>query len=51
MLPPEHVARAVWHALTARWPRARYPIGMPGYSAEFVARFAPDRLRNWLVQV
>lgn len=51
MLPPEQVARAVWHALTARWPRARYPIGMPGYSAEFVARFAPDRLRNWLVQV
>ena len=51
MLPPEHVARAVWHALTARWPRARYPIGMPGYSADFVARFAPDRLRNWLVQV
>lgn len=51
MLPPEHVARAVWHALTARWPRARYSIGLPGYGAEIVARFAPDRLRNWLVQV
>ena len=51
MLPPERVALAVWHALTARWPRVRYPIGMPGYSAEFVARFAPDRLRNWLVQL
>ena len=50
MLPPERVVRAVWHALTARRPRVRYPIGVPGYTAEFVARFVPGRWRDWLVQ-
>jgi NAD(P)-dependent dehydrogenase (short-subunit alcohol dehydrogenase family) len=27
-MPVAHVVRAVHHALTARWPRARYPVGL-----------------------
>ena len=49
MLSPEVVARAVEHALTSHRPRTRYRIGTAGIVADLVARFAPDRLRDWLL--
>lgn len=42
--PPEVVARAVLHALTARSPRTRYPIGAQAGRALFMRRLLPDRL-------
>lgn len=49
MPSPEMVTRAVAHALTANHPRTRYRIGKASIVADLVARFAPDRLRDWLL--
>jgi len=49
MPSPQVVARAVEHALTSRRPRTRYRIGKAAIVADMVARFAPDRLRDWLL--
>ena len=49
MPSPRVVARAVEHALTSRRPRIRYRIGKAGIAADMIARFAPDRLRDWLL--
>ncbi|MBU37009.1 MAG: short-chain dehydrogenase/reductase [Anaerolineaceae bacterium] len=49
MPSPMVAARAVEHALTAPRPRTRYRIGRVGHVADLVARFAPDRLRDWLL--
>ena len=46
---PMVVARAVEHALTAPRPHTRYRIGRTSLIADLVARFAPDRLRDWLL--
>jgi NAD(P)-dependent dehydrogenase (short-subunit alcohol dehydrogenase family) len=43
-IPPERVARVVHHALTARWPRTRYLVGMDAKVQAFVARWLPTRL-------
>lgn len=40
--PPVMVARAVFHALTARHPRARYPVGRDARIGTFLARMLPD---------
>lgn len=48
-IPPEKVAVAVAHALTAPRPKTRYLVG---WDAWFAARFIPllpDRLRDWLI--
>lgn len=48
-MPPEKVAQAVEHALTARRPKARYLLGR---EARIMALFLPRlpvRLRDWLV--
>lgn len=42
--PPEKVARAVRHALTARWPRTRYLVGRSARGAARGAWLFPDRL-------
>ncbi|MGE5276087.1 MAG: SDR family oxidoreductase [Acidobacteriota bacterium] len=41
--PPEVVARAVCHALTARRPRARYPVGKHARLLGTLGRVMPDR--------
>ena len=45
-VPPEVIARTVAHALTARKPRTRYPVGKDAKLAIFAARFLPDRFRD-----
>lgn len=47
-VPPERVARAVLHALTARRARARYVVGRDARIRLLVGRL-PTRLRDWLV--
>ena len=46
--PPEAVARVVTHALTARRPRARYPVGADA-RARLRLRWLPTSLRDWLL--
>ena len=47
--PPEKVARAVAHALTASRPRTRYRVGGDVRVAAALVRLVPDRLRDRLV--
>ncbi len=42
--PPDVVARAVHHALTARRPRTRYPVGKGARLLATLPRVLPDRL-------
>ena len=44
--PPEKVARAVLHALTAARPRTRYKVGADAWAEWVVAACLPDRLRD-----
>lgn len=48
-VPAQQVAKAVFHALTARRPRIRYPVGRGIRAAIILIRLAPDRWRDWLV--
>lgn len=43
-MPVERIVRAVLHALTARRPKTRYPLGVQPRLAAFFFRFLPDRL-------
>jgi NAD(P)-dependent dehydrogenase (short-subunit alcohol dehydrogenase family) len=45
-LPVDHVVRAVRHALTARRPKTRYPVGLRTHLAFWAARHLPDRTRD-----
>ncbi|MCA9123999.1 MAG: SDR family NAD(P)-dependent oxidoreductase [Planctomycetaceae bacterium] len=45
-MPVERVVRAVRHALTARWPKTRYPVGIRTHLAFWAARHLPDRTRD-----
>jgi NAD(P)-dependent dehydrogenase (short-subunit alcohol dehydrogenase family) len=42
----DHVVRAVRHALTARRPKTRYPVGARTHLAFWAARHLPDRIRD-----
>jgi len=42
-IPPEAVARAVEHALTAKRPRTRYPVGKDAKQRIRAAGLLPDR--------
>ena len=44
-IPPEHVARAVEHALTAPHPRTCYVVGVDAALTRLVARL-PDAVRD-----
>jgi NAD(P)-dependent dehydrogenase (short-subunit alcohol dehydrogenase family) len=44
--PPETVARAVLHALTAQRPKTRYAVGADAWVEWAIARCLPDRLRD-----
>lgn len=51
---PDRVARAVEHALTARWPRTRYLVGWDAWFGSWLT-WLPDRvrdvvLRRWVTQ-
>jgi NAD(P)-dependent dehydrogenase (short-subunit alcohol dehydrogenase family) len=49
-LPVETVVRCVVHALTARQPRARYPVGFKVNLLLRAHKWIPDRLWDWIVQ-
>lgn len=49
-IPPERVAKAVTHALEARRPRTRYPVGLDSVLGSVLVRIIPDRLRDWLIR-
>jgi NAD(P)-dependent dehydrogenase (short-subunit alcohol dehydrogenase family) len=48
-IPPEHVARAIEHALTAARPRTRYLIGTDARIRALIAWLLPDRARDALI--
>ncbi|HEX6309973.1 MAG TPA: SDR family oxidoreductase [Longimicrobiales bacterium] len=48
-LPPERVADAVAHALTARRPRLRYVVGRDARVRILVERLIPGRVRDWMI--
>lgn len=45
---PNAVADAVIHALTARRPRTRYPVGLDSRMRR-VFNYLPDRLKDWII--
>lgn len=49
-IPPERVAKAVVHALEARRPRTRYPVGMDSVLGSLLVRVVPDRVRDWVIR-
>ena len=48
-IPAEAVARAVHHALSARWPRTRYIMGRGTRLSIWLARRLPDELVDWVI--
>jgi NAD(P)-dependent dehydrogenase (short-subunit alcohol dehydrogenase family) len=50
-MPVERVVRAVVHALTARRPRTRYPVGLQTRAAFFWFPFLGDRARDWCIRI
>jgi NAD(P)-dependent dehydrogenase (short-subunit alcohol dehydrogenase family) len=48
-IPPEKVARAVEHALTARRPKTRYLVGRDAWVRAHVEALLPDRVRDGIV--
>lgn len=49
-LPPEAVAAAVLHALTAPRPQDCYRLGLDAWAAYFLQSLLPDRVFEWLLQ-
>lgn len=49
-IPPERVAKAVVHALEARRPRTRYPVGIDSVLGAWLVRVVPDRVRDWVIR-
>jgi len=47
--PPDVVARAVAHALTARRPKTRYVVGGMRWRFSLLSKL-PDRLRDWVIE-
>ncbi len=48
-LPPERVAQTVAQALTTARPKTRYLVGLDAQLGALLARWLPDRLRDWLI--
>ena len=48
-IPPQEVANAVTHALSAKRPKTRYVIGKDAKLAAFVVKLLPDRWRDRLI--
>ena len=49
-LPVDSVVRCVVHALTARRPSARYPVGLKVNLLLRAYKWIPDRIWDWIVQ-
>jgi NAD(P)-dependent dehydrogenase (short-subunit alcohol dehydrogenase family) len=49
-MPVKRVVKAVVHALTARRPRTRYPVGAEAKAASALLPLVSDRLRDWIVR-
>ena len=49
-MPVAKVVRAVVHALSARRPKTRYPVGSQTKWSIFAAKFLRDRTRDWFVR-
>ena len=49
-MPVDRVVRAVVHALCARRPKTRYPVGAKTWGVVLALRFLPDRIRDWIVR-
>lgn len=49
-VPSETVAAAVAHALTAAGPRTRYRVGNDAFAQYVLARWLPDRWRDYVVR-
>ncbi len=49
-LPVDSVVRCVVHALTARRPKARYPVGLKVNLLLRAHKWIPDRVWDWIVQ-
>jgi NAD(P)-dependent dehydrogenase (short-subunit alcohol dehydrogenase family) len=49
-IPPEAVARAVLHALTAKRPKTRYLVGRDAKLRAVMLKWLPDRLQDWLLK-
>ncbi|MCC6796891.1 MAG: SDR family oxidoreductase [Candidatus Hydrogenedentes bacterium] len=48
---PDSVARAVGHALIARWPKTRYRVGLDVRFWAPIRRMAPDRISDWAIRL
>lgn len=48
-MPVAKVVRAVCHALTARRPKTRYPLGWRTWLGVWAFNRIPDRLRDWIM--
>lgn len=46
---PEAVAKAVWHALTAPYPKTRYLVGTDAKIRATMQKLLPDRWQDWLL--
>ena len=49
-LPVARVVRVIVHALTARRPKARYPVGARTRAALTAFKFLPTNVRDWLIR-
>jgi NAD(P)-dependent dehydrogenase (short-subunit alcohol dehydrogenase family) len=49
-MPVDRVVRAVIHALCARRPKTRYPVGAKTWGVVLGLRFLPTRIRDWIVR-
>lgn len=47
--PPESVARAICHALTARFPRPHYHVGVDAHLMKAMRSWLPSRIRDRLI--
>lgn len=47
--PPDAVARKILHAVESPRPRIRYPVTIVACFLEFLHRFAPDTLVDWIM--
>lgn len=46
-IPPQRVAKAISHALSASRPKLRYPVGLPARGAAAFYPLVPDRALDW----
>jgi NAD(P)-dependent dehydrogenase (short-subunit alcohol dehydrogenase family) len=51
-LPPQKVVNAIAHALFARRPRLRYPVGWSAWATAYIVNpFIPDRWIDWAMRL